>query len=141
MDQVISEALRLSGPAFLLLRECAEETVIKGVRFPKGVGVNIPTYVLRHDPKVWDKTQEVNPDNFSPEAKQRRDPYSYLPFGTGPRQFIGMRLALLEIKQGLLKIMQRFKSERAPETVPVLEHRAVLLLAPKEKMYLKIKAL
>ena len=85
MDQVISEALRLSGPAFLLLRECAEETVIKGVRFPTGVGVNIPTYVLHHDPKVWDKPQEVNPDNFSPEAKQRRDPYSYLPFGTGPQ--------------------------------------------------------
>ena len=141
MDQVISEALRLSGPAFLLLRECAEETVIKGVRFPKGVGVNIPTYVLHHDPEVWDKPQEFNPDNFSPESKQKRDPYSYLPFGTGPRQCIEMRLALLEIKQGLFKIVQRFKFERAPETVPVLEHRAVLLLAPKEKMYLKIKAL
>ena len=70
MDQVISEALRLSGPAFLLLRECAEETVIKGVRFPKGVGVNIPTYVLRHDPKVWDKTQEVNPDNSPPRQSR-----------------------------------------------------------------------
>ena len=91
MDQVISEALRLSGPAFLLLRECTEETVIKGVRFSKGVGVNIPTYVLHHDPEVWDKPQEFNPDNFSPEAKQKRDPYSYLPFGTGPRQCIGMR--------------------------------------------------
>ena len=96
MDQVISvSALRLSGPAFLLLRECAEDTVIKGVRFPKGVGVNIPTYVLHHDPEVWDKPQEFNPNNFSPEAKQKRDPYSYLPFGTRPRQCIGMRLALL----------------------------------------------
>ncbi|XP_073242641.1 cytochrome P450 3A2-like [Porites lutea] len=140
VDQVISEALRLSGPAFLLLRECAEETVIKGVRFPKGVGVNIPTYVLHHDPEVWDKPQEFNPDNFSPESKQKRDPYSYLPFGTGPRQCIGMRLALLEIKQGLFKIMQRFKFERAPETVPVLEHRAVLIMAPKGKIYVKIKA-
>lgn len=140
VDQVISEALRLSGPAFLLLRECAEDTVIKGVRFPKGVGVNIPTYVLHHDPEVWDKPLEFNPDNFSPEAKQKRDPYSYLPFGTGPRQCIGMRLALLEIKQGLFKIMQQFKFERAPETVPVLEHRAVLIMAPKGKIYVKIKA-
>ena len=101
---------------------------------------NIPTYVLHHDPEVWNKPQEFNPDNFSPKAKQKRDPYSYLPFGTGPRQCIGMRLALLEIKQGLFKIMQRFKFERAPETVPVLEYRAVLIMAPKGKICVKIKA-
>ena len=105
------------------------------------ISTYVSTYVLHHDPDVWDKPQGFNPNNFSPEAKQKRDPYSYLPFGTGPRQCIAMQLVLLEIKQGLFKIVQRFKFERAPETVPVLEHRAVLLLIPKEKMYLKIKAL
>ena len=104
------------------------------------ISTYVSTYVLHHDPEVWDKPQEFNPDNFSPASKQKRDPYSYLPFGTGPRQCIGMRLALLEIKQGLFKIMQLFKFERAPETVPVLEHRAVLIMAPKGKIYVKIKA-
>ena len=140
LDQVICEVLRLSGPAFLLVRECTEDTTYKGIRFPKGIDVNIPTYVLHRDPEVWDNPLEFNPDNFSPEVKSKRDPYSYLPFGTGPRQCIGMRLALLEIKQGLLEIMQRFKFERAPETVPTLEHRAVFLMAPKETIYVKLKA-
>ena len=139
-DQVISEVLRISGPAFILLRECAEDTVYKGVRFPKGIDVNIPSYVLHRDPEVWENPLEFNPDNFSPEAKQKRDPFSFLPFGTGPRQCIGMRLALLEIKQGLLTIMQRFKFERVPETVASLEHRAVILMTPKETIYLKITA-
>jgi len=140
LDQVICEVLRLSGPAFLLARQCAEDTTYKGIRFPKGIDVNIPTYVLHRDPEVWQNPLDFNPDNFSPEAKSKRDPYSYLPFGTGPRQCIGMRLALLEIKQGLLEIMQRFKFERAPETVPTLEHRAVLLMVPKETIYVKMRA-
>lgn len=140
LDQVISEVLRLSGPAFILARECAEDTVCKGVRFPKGIDVNIPTYVLHRDPEIWENPLEFNPDNFSPEAKQKRDPYSFLPFGTGPRQCMGMRLALLEIKQGLMKILQRFKFERAPETVTSLEHTSVILMTPKETIYVKIAA-
>ena len=140
LDQVISEVLRLCGPAFSLLRGCEEDTVIKGVRFPKGIDVNIPAYVLHRDPEVWDNPLEFNPENFSPEAKGKRDPYSYLPFGSGPRQCIGMRFALLEIKLGLLEILRRFKFERAPETVATLEHRAVVLMAPKDKIYVKIKA-
>ena len=140
LDQVICEVLRLCAPAFILLRGCEEEAVYKGIRFPKGVDVNIPTYVLHRDPEVWESPLEFNPDNFSPEAKEKRDPYSFLPFGTGPRQCIGMRLALLEIKLALLKIFQRFKFERSPETVPTLEHSAVLLMTPKDMIYLKIRA-
>lgn len=140
LDQVVCEVLRLCSPAFILLRGCEEETVYKDIRFPKGVDVNIPTYVLHRDPEVWENPLEFNPDNFSPEAKEKRDPYSFIPFGTGPRQCMGMRLALLEIKLGLLKMMQRFTFERAPETVATLEQRAVILMQPKDTIYVKIKA-
>ena len=140
LDQVVCEVLRLCSPGFNLFRGCEEEAVYKGVRFPKGVDVNIPVYVLHRDPEVWDNPLEFNPENFSPEAKEKRDPYSFLPFGTGPRQCIGMRFALLEIKMALLKILQQFKFERAPETVAKLEHRATLLMSPKDNIYVKIKA-
>ena len=92
-------------------------------------------YVLHRDPDLWD-----NPENFSPETKEKNDAFAFLPFGAGPRQCIGMRLALLEIKIALMKIMQRFKFERAPETAEKLEHRAVLLFSPKETIYVKLKA-
>ena len=140
LDQVISEVLRLCSPAFNLIRRCDEDAEYKGIRIPKGVEVNVPSYVLHRDPEVWESPLEFNPENFSPEAKEKRNPYSFLPFGTGPRQCMGMRLALLEIKLALLKILQRFKFERAPETVATLEHRAVILMAPKDMIYLKIKA-
>ena len=140
LDHVVCEALRLCSPGFNLLRACEEEAVYKGVRFPKGVDVNIPVYVLHRDPEVWDNPLEFNPENFSPEAQEKRNPYSFLPFGSGPRHCIGMRFALLEIKIALLKVMQQFKFERAPETVAKLEHGTTVLMLPKHKIYLKIRA-
>ena len=140
LDQVICEVLRLCPPAFNLLRGCEEESVYKGIRFPKRVDVNIPNYVLHRDPEVWENPLVFNPDNFSQEAKERRDPYSFIPFGTGPRQCIGMRLALLEIKLALMKVMERFKFERAPETVATLKQRAVILMVPKDIIYTKTRA-
>jgi cytochrome P450 len=137
LDQFISEVLRLHGPAFNILRACEEEVVIKGVRFPKGVDVNIPNYCLHRDPEAWEKPEEFYPDHFTAEAKEKRHPYSFLPFGTGPRHCIGMRFALNEIKIGLFNVLGKFKFERAPETVDV-EDRAVILMRPKVDILLKI---
>ena len=57
---------------------------------------------------------------YSPEAKAQRDPYTYLPFGHGPRNCIGMRFALMEMKIILSRILMEFQVERTDETsVPV----------------------
>ncbi|KAJ7326077.1 Thromboxane-A synthase [Desmophyllum pertusum] len=53
LDQVVCEVLRLSGPVLIILRGCEEEAVYKGIRFPKGVDVNVVPYVLHRDPEVW----------------------------------------------------------------------------------------
>ena len=93
LDQVINEVLRLCAPAFLLLRGCERECTINGVHFPKGVDVNVPTYALHRDPEIWGENPEkFDPAvHFSPEAKEKRHQYAFLPFGTGPHQCIGMR--------------------------------------------------
>ena len=55
-----------------------------------------------------------------------------MPFSQGPRQCIGMRLALLEIKMALVKILQKFKFERGVGTTDTLELHAELILRPRE---------
>jgi len=47
---------------------------------------------------------EFNPENFSKEAKAKRHPYTFLPFGQGPRSCIGMRFALLEMKIAFVQV-------------------------------------
>jgi len=47
-----------------------------------------------------------------------------MPFSQGPRQCIGMRLALLEIKMALVKILQNVTFERGVGTTDTLELNA-----------------
>ena len=53
---------------------------------------------------------------FTPEEKAKRHPCAYMAFGYGPRNCIGMRYALLELKMALIEIVSKFKIVLAPET-------------------------
>ena len=53
---------------------------------------------------------------FTPEEKAKRHPCAYMPFGYGPRNCIGMRFALLEVKMALIEIVSKFRMALSPET-------------------------
>ena len=53
---------------------------------------------------------------FSPEEKAKRHSLAHIPFGWGPRNCIGMRFALLEVKLTLISVLRKYKFVRAPET-------------------------
>ena len=61
-------------------------------------------------------TLTMLPCRFTAEAQQRQRPYTYLPFGAGPRSCLGVRLGLLELKLTLLHILRKFRFEACPET-------------------------
>ncbi|KAE9546078.1 hypothetical protein FO519_010710, partial [Halicephalobus sp. NKZ332] len=47
LDAVFKETLRLKPPViFFTGRTCVEDTVVNGIRVPKGVGVNIPVHTM-----------------------------------------------------------------------------------------------
>ena len=53
---------------------------------------------------------------FSKENKESIDPYTYMPFGAGPRNCIGMRFALIMIKLAMVEILQSFTFSVCDET-------------------------
>nr|XP_037279103.1 cytochrome P450 3A19-like [Rhipicephalus microplus] len=57
---------------------------------------------MHHDSEVFAEPEQFNPDRFNDGNVEFIRPYTYLPFGAGPRNCIGMRLALQSIKLCLL---------------------------------------
>lgn len=109
LDQVFCEVLRLYTPGYLVHRRCNEACTINGITIPQNVDVFMPPYVLHRDPALWPDPEKFDPDRFSPENRDTQEAYSYMPFGVGPRQCIGFRFALLEMKTAMFKILSRVK--------------------------------
>lgn len=65
---------------------------------------------------------------------------AWLPFRGGPRNCIGMRLALLEMKLALAKMLVKFRFEKGPKTEVdnlAIQYKPVLM-APKNGIYVKL---
>lgn len=63
-----------------------------------------------------------------------------MPFGLGPKQCIGIRLAQLELKMALVEILQRVKFVRGVDSTERLEFRAATILQPRDPVLVKVVA-
>uniref|UniRef100_A0A8C2MMC5 Cytochrome P450 3A n=1 Tax=Cricetulus griseus TaxID=10029 RepID=A0A8C2MMC5_CRIGR len=128
LDMVLNKTLRLYPVSSRLERVCKQDVEMDGAFVPKGSVVNVPVYALHHDPQYWPEPEEFRPERFSKENKGSIDPYVYLPFGNGPKNCIGMRVALMNMKLALTKVLQNFTFQPCKETqTPVALHRKLLL--------------
>ncbi|XP_015905340.2 cytochrome P450 3A8 [Parasteatoda tepidariorum] len=136
LDNIISETLRIYPPAVRTERKVESEYELgdTGIILEKDMIVTVPIYALHHDPKYFPDPEKFDPDRFSPEERKKRDSYSYLPFGHGPRNCIGMRFALMEIKVCLVYIISSFNINTCHHTKIPIQFRpnAFGLLQPQE---------
>ncbi|CAG2167370.1 unnamed protein product [Oppiella nova] len=127
LDALVSETLRNYSPVVRLEREAMEDVMLgnTGVKVEKGMSVEIPVYAIHHDPDHYPDPFTFSPDRFMPDNRGHIQPYTYLPFGSGPRNCIGMRFALLEAKLALAVISHSFRFSRVTDTdVPVVFNKA-----------------
>ncbi|XP_056264464.1 cytochrome P450 3A40-like [Pseudoliparis swirei] len=139
LDSVINESLRLYPIAARLERVAKATVEINGVVIPKGMVVMVPTWPIHRDPNLWPEPEEFKPERFTKETKETIDPFTYMPFGAGPRNCIGMRFALVMMKLALVEILQKFSFSVCKETEIPLEMDIQGLLAPKRPIKLKLE--
>lgn len=95
MDLVISELLRMWPPAFSLDRQCGKDIDMYDenrqllAKFRKGDIIQIPIIALHRDPIYFPEPELFKPERFLDENKANIKPFTYLPFGVGPRSCIG----------------------------------------------------
>ena len=134
IDAVLSETLRKYPPAIRNIRVASENYKLgdTGIELFKGQLVLIPVYAMHHDEQFYPDPERFDPTRFLPENRHSIVPYTYLPFGVGPRNCIGMRFALLEAKLGLVKIIQKYKFVPTENTdVPLKLDGLALLIAER----------
>ncbi|NP_001296866.1 cytochrome P450 3A56 [Fundulus heteroclitus] len=138
LDCVINESLRLFPIAARLERVAKAAVEINGIVIPKDMVVMIPTWPLHRDPEIWPEPEAFKPERFSKKNKDNIDPYIYMPFGSGPRNCIGMRFALVLIKLAVVEILQQYSFSVCKETEVPFEMDIQGLLAPKRPIQLKL---
>lgn len=134
LDNVISETLRLYSPGIRLEREAESDYKLgdTGITVPKGMIIGIPVYAMHHDSNFFPEPEKFDPERFSTEGREKQIPYTYLPFGAGPRNCVGMRFALMEIKVCLIYVFSVFNVQKSPETkVPLELAKGMGLISPK----------
>ncbi|XP_034102595.1 probable cytochrome P450 9h1 [Drosophila albomicans] len=147
LDMVVSEALRKWPPAPRTDRLCNADIDLKDennqfvVSLKKGDVLFIPIIALHYDPENFAEPTEFRPERFSDENKQEIKPFTYLPFGVGPRNCIGNRLALMEVKSIVYHLILKFQLEPAQKTVKdMMSSIQGFTMVPKEKFWIKFVA-
>lgn len=128
-DQVVTEAMRLYPPAWIIGREATRDCTIGGYRIRRGTSVLMSQWVLHRDPRFFDDPDAFRPERWADGLAKQLPRFAYFPFGGGPRLCIGNAFAQMEAVLLLATIAQRCRFSL------VLEHPVVpqpsLTMRPK----------
>ncbi|ODM88140.1 Cytochrome P450 4C1 [Orchesella cincta] len=78
------------------------------VDVPVGTQVAIVPWAIHRNEDYWPNPETFNPDRFLPEECAKRHAYAYLPFSAGPRNCIGLKLGLNEMKTVAAHVLRNF---------------------------------
>ncbi|XP_008550233.2 uncharacterized protein LOC103573114 [Microplitis demolitor] len=111
LECCIKESLRLYPSVPIIAREIQEDLQLKNCFVPKGALVNIHIVDTHRDPNFWPRPNIFDPDRFSSDRIEKRHPFSYIPFSGGPRNCIGQKFAMLELKTLIAGLLHNFYLE------------------------------
>lgn len=141
LDAVINETLRHSPTLPRLMKEANKNCSIKyngqKIFIPKGTYIQMSVQCIHRDEENFEDAQQFRPERFLKNSTLGHNTNAFLPFGTGPRNCVGIRLAMLEIKLCVLHLIRRYRFEIVDETEP-LKYSAGQPVSSTETMFLKL---
>ncbi|KAM3968212.1 cytochrome P450 CYP4L6 [Aphomia sociella] len=113
LEMVIKESLRLYPPVPLIERSITQDCEVAGLKIPANTSVMINMLHFHRNPDLYKDPLEFKPERFDPSIA--RSAFSWLPFSAGPRNCIGQKFAMLELKITVAGIIKHFKLSPAGE--------------------------
>ncbi|XP_075979841.1 cytochrome P450 4C1-like [Anticarsia gemmatalis] len=134
LEAVIKEILRLYPSVPFIGRKVTEDFKLGDLLVKQGTTIDIHFYELHHRADMFPDPEKFDPERFL--SSETRHPYAYVPFSAGPRNCIGQRFAMQEMKSTFSEVVRNFK------LVPKVKgHRprvfADIVLRPVDPIYVK----
>ena len=128
-DAVITEAMRIYPPVYLLGREATQELELGGYRVKKGCTIFMSQWVNHRDPRYFPNPEQFLPERWEDGLAKRIPKYAYYPFGGGARACIGNTFALMEAAIILAAVGQKYCFTTEPNAR--IELNPQITLVPK----------
>jgi cytochrome P450 len=99
----------LYPPIHIGNRRVAEEMEFSEGSIPAGERMFYSIYLTHRDPAIWENAEAFCPERFA--RGRKTPPFSYVPFGGGPRSCIGAAFGQAEARIVLARLLQTHKFE------------------------------
>ena len=109
LDNVIKESLRLYPPIHIGNRHVAQEMQFGKDKVPADERMFYSIYLTHRDPEIWENAESFCPERFAHGRKT--PPFSYVPFGGGPRACIGAAFGQAEARVVISRLLRTFTFE------------------------------
>ncbi|HEX5117680.1 MAG TPA: cytochrome P450 [Pseudonocardiaceae bacterium] len=123
---VVSEAIRMYPPAWMIGRSTDAPIELGGWQVPAGSLVAVCPLLMQHDARWFPEPDTFDPSRWLDERRERVPKYAYLPFGTGPRSCVGEQFAWAEAITALAVIARRFTARTQPGHVVKPQYRITM---------------
>jgi cytochrome P450 len=108
-EQVLTEAMRLYPPAWVLGRTPLTDLRVGGYRIPARSAVVTSQWVVHRDRRWYEDPLAFRPQRWTEEMRASLPRLAYFPFGAGPRICIGEPFAWMEGVLLLASIARRWR--------------------------------
>jgi len=133
LDHIIKESLRLYPPIHIGNRMVKEDIDFDGNTIPAHNRMFYSIYLTQRDPEVWENAEDFCPERFA--SGRKTPPFSYIPFGGGPRACIGAAFSQAEARIILRRLLQSFHFELTNKNIRA--HMGATL-EPKPGVFMRV---
>ena len=144
LECVIKESLRIHPPFPVIGRHLEEEAIFDSLTFPKGSAIQICLLGSQRNAKNWENPMQFQPERFLNVEEgvniKENTHFTYVPFSAGPRNCIGQRFAMHEMKITLYYLLLQFEVIALQKEEEIVESNTIIHgIANENGLQIKLK--
>jgi cytochrome P450 len=114
VERVVTEAMRLYPPAWIIGRRAIEPYPVADYVLPRRAMLFMSPYVIHRDARFFPDPERFDPDRWTPAMRAALPKFAYFPFGGGTRQCIGEQFAMMELVLIVATVAQQWQLRLVP---------------------------